>query len=269
MKETAEIGIFGGSGFYSFLEGMKEIKVETPYGAPSDLVAIGQIQGKKIAFIPRHGKLHQYPPHMIPYKANLWAMKSLGVNRIIAPTAVGSLQPQIDAGDFVIPDQFVDMTRGRISTFYDGPIVTHISMADPYCPEMRDIAGKVLKDANIKFHPEGTVVVIQGPRFSTRAESIWFTNNGWDIINMTQFPEVVLARELGMCYLNISVVTDYDVGIVAKGEVAPVTQEMVVKVFSENMEKLKNIITLIIKNLPEERGCNCGDSLKGARVGEE
>jgi 5'-methylthioadenosine phosphorylase len=268
MKEKAEIGIFGGSGFYSFLENEKEIKIETPYGSPSDLVAIGEVKGKKVVFIPRHGKLHQLPPHKVPYKANLWAMKSLGIKRIISPTAVGSLQPHIKVGDFVLTDQFVNMSSGRDTTFYDGPITTHISTAEPYCPEMREIANKVLKELKIPYHPKGTVVVIRGPGFSTRAESEWFTKNGWDIINMTQFPEVVLARELEICYLNISVVTDYDVGIVAGGHVESVTQEIVVEKFAENIDKLKNVIKLIIERLPRERHCSCEKALKGARVGE-
>jgi 5'-methylthioadenosine phosphorylase len=160
------------------------------------------------------------------------------------------------------------MSSGRDTTFYDGPITTHISTAEPYCPEMREIANKVLKELKIPYHPKGTVVVIQGPRFSTRAESEWFTKNGWDIINMTQFPEVVLARELEICYLNISVVTDYDVGIVAGGYVEPVTQEIVVEKFAENIDKLKNVIKLIIERLPRERHCSCDQALKGTRVGE-
>lgn len=268
MDYKAEFGIFGGSGFYSFLENVKEIKIETPYGSPSDLVAIGEYKGKSIAFIPRHGKLHQYPPHKIPYRANLWAMKTLGVKRIIAPTAVGSLQADYKVGDLVVPDQFVDMTSLREHTFYDGPITTHISMADPYCPELRKIAIEGLEKLGYSYKPSGTVVIIQGPRFSTKAESAWFTKNGWHIINMTQYPEVVLARELGICYLNISVVTDYDVGIVATGGVEPVTQDTVIKVFNENIGKLKELIKLIIENTPSERHCFCKDSLKDARVGE-
>ncbi len=268
MEKKAEIGVFGGSGFYSFLDNVKEVKVETPYGAPSDLIAIGEYAGRKVAFLPRHGKLHQYPPHKIPYRANLWAMKSLGVTRIIAPTAVGSLQSNIKVGDFVVTDQFIDRTSGRECTFYDGPITTHVSLAYPYCPELRSIAIDVLSEMKLPFHPKGTVVVIQGPRFSTKAESEWFTKMGWDIINMTQYPEAVLARELEMCYVNIAVVTDYDAGIVAGGEVEPVTQEMVAQKFVENTEKLKHIIKRMIEIIPKERHCKCGEALKEARVGE-
>ncbi len=268
MEEKIEFGVFGGSGFYSFLEGMKEIKVETPYGAPSDLIAIGSYKGRKVAFLPRHGKLHQFSPHRVPYRANLWAMKSLGVTRIIAPTAAGSLQPEYKVGEFVVTDQFVDRTSARDCTFYEGPITTHISGAEPYCPELRSVAIDSLKKLKIPFHSEGTVVVIQGPRFSTKAESMWFTKMGWHIINMTQYPEAVLARELEMCYVNIAAITDYDAGIVAEGSVEPVTQEMVVKKFTENIGKFKEIVKYIIEFTSVEKQCKCGSSLKGARVGE-
>jgi 5'-methylthioadenosine phosphorylase len=267
-KYTAEFGVFGGSGFYSFLENVSEVKIETPYGAPSDVIAIGEYKGRSVAFLPRHGKLHQYPPHKIPYRANLWAFKELGVKRIIAPTAVGSLQPEYKVGDFVVTDQFVDFTSGRECTFYEGPITTHISMAEPYCPELRGIAIEALEKLGVRFHRTGTVVVIQGPRFSTKAESIFFTRMGFHIINMTQYPEVVLARELEMCYVNVAVVTDYDVGIVAEGNVEPVTQEMVIKKFNENIGTLKEVVKYIIEHTPVERHCKCGEALKDARVGE-
>lgn len=268
MEYQAEFGVFGGSGFYSFLENIKEIKVETPYGPPSDLIAIGEYKGRSVAFLPRHGKLHQYPPHKIPYRANLWAFKELGVKRIIAPTAVGSLQTDYKVGDFVVTDQFVDFTSGRECTFYEGPITTHISLAEPYCPELRSIAIKGLKELGVRFHESGTVVVVQGPRFSTKAESMFFTKSGFHIINMTQYPEVVLARELEMCYVNISVVTDYDVGIVAEGSVEPVSQEIVLKKFNENIGTLKELIKYIIEHTPHERHCGCKDALKNARLAE-
>lgn len=268
MKHSAEFGVFGGSGFYTFIENMQEVKVDTPYGAPSSLVAIGEYKGRKIAFLPRHGKSHEFPPHKVPYRANVWAMKELGVKRIIAPTAVGSLQREYEMGDFVVTDQFVDMTSGRECTFYEGPVTTHISMAEPYCPELRQIAIQGLERLGIKFHPTGTVVVVQGPRFSTKAESVWFTNNGWHTINMTQYPEVVLARELEMCYVNIGVITDYDVGLVAEGTVQAVSQEMVIKAFNENIGKLKELIKYIVETTPSKCSCNCCNSLKDARVGE-
>lgn len=268
--EKISIGVFGGTGFYKFFEDVKEVTIETPFGSPSSSIGIVEVDGKKVAFLPRHGKNHQYPPHKIPYRANLWAMKKLGVERIIAPNACGSLQPHIKVGDFVICDQFVDRTSGRVSSFYDGPITTHVGMAEPYCPELREIAINNLKKLGFPHHEKGTVVVIEGPRFSTISESKWFTSMGWDVINMTQYPEVVLARELEICFLNISVVTDYDVGLVSEGSVEPVSHEMVIKIFNENIEKLKTLIVNIIKDIPEKREkCSCGEALKGARFSGE
>lgn len=268
--DKINIGVFGGTGFYKFFENINEVIIETPFGSPSSEIGIVEIDGKKVAFLPRHGKSHQYPPHKIPYRANLWAMKKLGVKRIIAPNACGSLQPHIKVGDFVICDQFVDRTSGRVSTFYDGPITTHVGMAEPYCPELREIAINNLKKLEYSHHDKGTVVVIEGPRFSTISESKWFTSMRWDVINMTQYPEVVLARELEICFLNISVVTDYDVGLVSEGSVEPVSHEMVIKIFNENIEKLKTLIVNIIKDIPEKREkCSCGDALKGARFSGE
>ncbi len=268
--DKASIGIFGGTGFYKFFDNMEEVVVETPYGSTSSSISIAEIDGKKVAFLPRHGKNHEYPPHKIPYRANLWAMKKLGVKRIISPNACGSLQSHIKVGDFVICDQFVDRTSGRASTFYDGPITTHIGMAEPYCPELMQIAVNNLKKLGYSHHEKGTVVVIEGPRFSTISESKWFTSMEWEVINMTQYPEVVLARELEMCFLNISVVTDYDVGVVSEGSVEPVSHEMVTKIFNENLEKLKTLIINIIKDIPDKREkCKCGETLKGARVSGE
>jgi 5'-methylthioadenosine phosphorylase len=261
-KETAQIGVFGGSGFYSLLEDAREVTVETPYGAPSDRVALGTIAGKRVAFLPRHGKDHRFPPQSINYRANLWAMKDLGVTRIIAPTACGSLKPSVAPGDMVVADQFVDRTSGRKDTFYDGPITTHISVADPYCPQLRPIAIDALKSIGVKTHEKGTIVVIQGPRFSTRAESEWFQQAGWEVINMTQYPECSLARELEICYVNISLITDYDAGMEG---VAPVSHEEVIKVFSSNNERVKQAIFKIVEAIPEERTCSCGSALTGAR----
>ena len=257
-KNLAEIGIIGGSGFYEFFkDNSKEIEVETEYGKPSDKITIGNISGKKVAFLPRHGKNHQIPPHKINYKANIAALKELGVKKIIAPTAVGSLKANIKPGDFVICDQFIDRTKKRDDTFFDGPQVAHIEMAYPYCPELRKIAISQVKKLGIKTHPKGTVVVIEGPRFSTVAESIAFSKMGADLINMTQYPEVVLAQELGVCYLNISLVTDYDVGIYAKNKIEPVSIEQVLANFKKNNEKLKSLISEIIKNIPNKTECDC------------
>lgn len=259
-----EIGVIGGSGFYKFLGG-KEILVKTPYGQPSDRILISEYSGQKIAFLPRHGKKHQYPPHKINYRANLFALKKLGVKRIIAPCAVGSLKPETKPGHFVICDQFIDRTKRRIDTFFDGPKVAHISMAQPYCPELREIAIQGCQKLKIPFHKEGTVIVIEGPRFSTRAESEIFSKIA-DVINMTQYPEVVLARELEMCYLNISLVTDYDVGLKGRKDIKPVTAKEVMKIFQKNNEKVKELILEIIKNIPEKRNCECSSVLKEATL---
>ncbi|HEX9092593.1 MAG TPA: S-methyl-5'-thioadenosine phosphorylase [Coriobacteriia bacterium] len=257
----AEIGVFGGSGFYSLLEGAQEHRVNTPYGAPSSPVLIGEIGDRSVAFLPRHGRDHQLPPHMINYRANVWAMKQLGVTRIIGPNACGSLQPDVKPGDFVICDQFVDRTSGRADTFYDGPVTTHVSSADPYCPTMRQVAIESAAKLGITAHPTGTVVVIQGPRFSTRAESRWFASQGWEVINMTQYPECYLARELEICYCNISLITDHDAG--AEG-IEPVTNDEVVRVFHENNAKVRDLIEAMIPALPRDRTCPCLSALEGA-----
>lgn len=174
MTEAAEIGVFGGSGFYSFIDNVREFPVETPYGPPSGPVAVGEIEGRSVAFLPRHGPGHTLPPHKINYRANVWALKQLGVARVIGPCAAGSLKTEVRPGDFVVSDQLVDRTTGRVDTFYDGPITTHVAFADPYCPELRQVAIEAGREQGITMHERGTVVTIQGPRFSTRAESKWF-----------------------------------------------------------------------------------------------
>ena len=193
MADTADIGIFGGSGFYSLLDDVREIKVDTPYGAPSDSLFLAEVAGRQVAFLPRHGRRHTLPPHQINYRANVWAMKSLGVKAAISPCAAGSLQLAVKPGDFVVCDQFVDRTSGRADTFYDGPIVTHLSSADTYDPVLRRLAIETIRDHGIEVHERGTVVVIQGPRFSTKSESKWFSDAGWEVINMTQYPEAWLC----------------------------------------------------------------------------
>ena len=203
---------------------------------------------------------------MIKYRANLWAMKELGVTRVIGPCAAGSLQADVRPGDFVICDQFVDRTNGRKDTFYDGPVTTHISTADPYCPELRKIACESAERLGIPFHAGGTVVVIQGPRFSTKSESRFFRSQGWDVINMTQYPEVVLARELEMCYVNISLVTDYDSGLEGDPSVKPVSHEGVIKIFNQNLENLRRLIMDMVGEIPEKRSCACGTALENARL---
>ncbi len=264
-KKLADIGVFGGSGFYKFLDKIEEVKVETPYGSPSDSVFIGEIGKHKVAFMPRHGRTHTLPPHLINYRANVWAMKSIGCTRVISPCAAGSLQKHVAPGHFVICDQFVDWTDGRKSTFYDGPIVTHVSAANPYCEEMRQLAVATAKELGITVHETGTVVVINGPRFSTKAESKFFTSQGWEVINMTQFPEAYLVKEMDMCPLNISLITDYDAGLV--GEVPPVQHAEVIKVFNDNNEKLKALLFNLIEKLPLEREhCDCSKTVASSRA---
>ncbi len=260
--EHADIGVFGGSGFYSLIDNAREVWVETPYGAPSDRVALGEIAGRHVAFLPRHGKDHRFPPHAINYRANLYAMKMLGVEHIIAPTACGSLDRDVKPGSMVVADQLIDRTSGRKDTFFDGPVTTHVSFADPYCPTLRPIAFEALRSLGIETHDRGTIVVCQGPRFSTRAESKWFQSQGWEVINMTQYPEAYLARELGICYVNISLITDYDVGLEG---MPPVSHHEVMEVFKRNNERTKAAIGRIVERIPLDADCPCRHSLEGAR----
>lgn len=256
-ERRAAVGVIGGSGLYRFLDGAEAIEVETPYGAPSDRVTVAQLAGHRVAFLPRHGSRHTVPPHRINYRANLWALHALGVERVLAPCAVGSLRAEHAPGEVVICDQVVDRTHGRTDTFFDGPEVAHLSAADPYCEELRPLAAAAARDAGLPVHEGGTVVVISGPRFSTRAESRLYTAAGWNVINMTQYPEVVLARELGMCYVNLSLVTDYDAGLEGPGLAPPVTQEEVFAVFAQNTERLRTALQALISRLPARRGCGC------------
>ena len=263
---SARVGVFGGSGFYDFLPDVREIKVETPYGAPSDRIALAEVAGKTVAFLPRHGKDHSLPPHRINYRANVWAMKSLGVTDILSPNACGSLQPHVKPGHFVICNQFVDRTSGRADTFYDGPVTTHVSAADPYCPILREHAVRVCREQNVFVHPTGTVVVIQGPRFSTRAESRWFSGQGWEVINMTQYPECYLARELEMSYVNLSLITDYDAGLIGEGpEIKPVTNDEVLAVFRANLDNLRRVLLAMIETLPDTSASPARNCLAAAR----
>lgn len=257
MERKADIGVFGGSGFYSFIDRVEEIEIDTPYGRPSDKIAIAEYKGKIVAFLPRHGKNHSLPPHRIPYRANIYAMKRLGVRKIIAPTASGSLQAHIKPGDFIVCDQFVDRTWGRQDTFFEGPDVNHVSSAHPYCPELRETAIQAGKRLGITVHEKGTVVVIQGPRFSTVAESRWFSKMGWDVINMTQYPECYLAREMGMCYVNIALISDYDAGLEGNDDIPPVTQEEVLRIFKENNGRVKEMIFEMIENIDPNQACSC------------
>lgn len=263
---AAGIGVIGGSGFYKFLQTREASKLDTPYGRPSASVKVSDVKGKRVAFIPRHGEHHEFPPHVVPYRANMHALKQLGVKRVYGPTAVGSLKADIRPGDFVISDQFVNFTSGRKDTFFEGPETAHVGSADPYCPELREIVLKASKGMGIRVHKKGTVVVIQGPRFSTKAESKFFRSQGWDIINMTQYPEAILARELEMCYVNISLVTDYDVGLEGDPKVKPVSNDEVMRVFNANLEKLRSLLLKAIELTPSKRSCHCGTAMRNARI---
>jgi 5'-methylthioadenosine phosphorylase len=265
--DRADVGVFGGSGFYSLMEGpVEQVSVQTPYGSPSDSLAIGRMGDTRVAFLPRHGSHHKIPPHAINYRANVWAMASLGVTRIVAPTAAGSLQTHIKPGDFVVCDQFVDRTYSRAQTFFDGPRVVHISSADPYCPDVRAHSIAVGRELGITVHERGTVVVVQGPRFSTRAESRWFSSLGWEVINMTQYPEVVLARELEMCYVNIALITDYDVGLEGEAGIRPVSVAEVVQVLNDNNDRVRRLIEHLVPRLGGRRTCECSRALEHAVI---
>ena len=263
---SAEIGVFGGSGFYEWLRSSEPITVDTPYGEPSSAIAIAEVAGRRVAFLPRHGPRHTIPPHRVNYRANVWAMHELGVRRIIGPSAVGSLQSQLQPGDLVIADQFIDRTSGRADTYYPGPEVVHVSAADPYCPELRSLAARVAGDHSLRYRATGTVVVVQGPRFSTRAESRWYGRMGWDVVGMTQYPEVILARELEMCYLNLSLVTDYDAGLEGAPDIGAVQAHDVLRVLSENIARLRDLLTALVPMIPAAPSCTCRRALEGARV---
>jgi len=250
LAHHAEIGVFGGSGFYSLLDDVREVKVDTPYGPPSDSFFLADVAGRAVAFLPRHGRRHTIPPHAINYRANVWAMRSLGVKAVISPCAAGSLQVHVKPGDFVVCDQLVDRTRGRIDTFYDGPIVTHLSSAEIYDPVLRGLAIQTIRDHGIDVHERGTIVIIQGPRFSTKAESKWFSDAGWEVVSMTQYPEAWLCRELGMAVVNIALITDYDAGVHEGTEA--VDAQSVLEVFAQNAERIQKVVLDLVGRFPAD-----------------
>lgn len=257
MDTAIEIGIFGGSGFYEFLDDSAEIVVDTPYGQPSSPISIGNVEGRAVAFIARHGRDHQFSPAQVPARANLWALRSLGVTRVLGPCAAGSLSPTVHPGEFVVLDQLVDRTTGRADTYYDQGTVHHVSFADPYCQELRPIALEAGAAANITMHDGGTVVVIPGPRFATRAESRSYRAQGFHAINMTQYPEAYLARELGICYCGIALITDYDTGVEHDVDVPPVTEAQVFAFFQSNVHRVRELLTKLIPSIPSQLGCPC------------
>lgn len=262
------LGIIGGTGFYRLLDDVEETIVETPYGWPSAPIAIGRIGERDVAFLPRHGKNHDFLPTDVPYSANLAALKQLGISRVLGFNTVGSLQKPYRKGDFVVTSQFVDRTRKRTDTIFTSDDAAHISSAFPYCEEMRAIAIEALAEVGVPFHREGTVVVIEGPRFSTAAESRWFRDQGWHTVNMTQYPEVVLARELELSYANISYITDYDVAAseVTAGEVArPVTHKGVLEAFAAGSPVIMNVIRAVVDRIDPD-AVYVSDHLEEARV---
>jgi 5'-methylthioadenosine phosphorylase len=259
--DRADIGVLGGSGLYSLLEGVTEVPVSTPYGDPSDPVVIGTIGDRSVAFIPRHGRDHRHPPHRINYRANLWALRALGVRQVLAPCAVGSLRTELGPGAVVIPDQLVDRTTSRVQSFFDQG-ACHVPFADPYCPVGRATAIEVAARAGVRPTDGGTMVVVEGPRFSTRAESRWFAAQGWSLVNMTGHPEAVLARELALCYTCIALVTDLDAGM---REGLGVTQDEVFELFARHVDRLRDIVVTAASALPLERSCPCPSALDGLR----
>ncbi|OLD58154.1 MAG: methylthioadenosine phosphorylase [Armatimonadetes bacterium 13_1_40CM_3_65_7] len=267
-RAEAEIGVIGGSGFYEFLDQAVEVVQHTPYGAPSAPLTVGMVRGRRVAFLPRHGVRHEFPPHRVNYRANLWALRDLGVSRVFGPCAAGSLQPGVQPGDFVVLDQLVDRTWGRPDTYIEGPVVSHVTFADPYCPELAAVVrsqGEALED--LRVHARGTAVVIQGPRFSTRAESTWYRSAGWEVINMTQYPEAYLSRELGMCYSGIALVTDYDSGLEGVEGVEPVTMEAVFRMLARNVARTRQLLFAAIPGVPATASCRCHDALASGPFG--
>jgi 5'-methylthioadenosine phosphorylase len=262
LTEQAEIGIFGGTGIYDsgLLSESKEITIETPFGKTSDLITVGIYKGRKVAFMPRHGKKHTIPPHLINFRANIWAFKEIGIKRIIAPSAVGSLQEKLKPGDVVIPTQFIDFTKSRKYTLFEDGKVVHISVADPFCPELQTSIYNAAEKMDLHLHKDATYVCIEGPRFSTRAESKFYKNViGADIIGMTLVPECQLAREAQMCYASISTVTDYDVWADK-----PVTAKEVLETLSKNVKTTKNLLGMLLDSIPQQRSCSCAKALEEA-----
>jgi 5'-methylthioadenosine phosphorylase len=260
VADLASIGVIGGTGFYEFLDAADEVSVETPFGRPSDPLVVGEVAGRRVAFIPRHGRDHRFPPHKIPYRANLWALRSVGVRQILAPSAVGSLTPANGPGTLVVPDQVVDRTQNRPHTFYDEGGAVHVQFADPYCPVGRSHAVAAARSAGWEPVAGGTLIVIDGPRFSSRAESRWYAQQGWTIIGMTGQPEAALARELALCYTSICLVTDTDAGV-EEGE--GVTMDEVLRIFGSNVARLREVLFRAIAALPADRQCPCPHALDG------
>ncbi len=259
----ATVGVIGGSGFYSFLDDVIEVPVTTPFGAPSEQPVVGTVAGRRVAFLPRHGRNHTIPPHLVNYRANLWALRAVGVRQVVAPCAVGSLRPELGPGTVVVPDQVVDRTWGRAHTVYDAVgAVVHMGFADPFCPRGRAaVLGAAGERGGLQALDGGTLVVVNGPRFSSRAESQWHAGAGWSLVGMTTMPEAAIARELALCFTSVALVTDHDAGVEG-GEA--VTHQEVLAVFGRNVEALKSLVGAAIEHLPQDQGdCGCGKALDG------
>lgn len=258
---VAEIGVIGGSGFYSWFDGAREVPVETPFGPPSAPPVVGEVAGRRVAFVPRHGRDHRFPPHRVNYRANLWALRSLGVRQVLGPCAVGSMRTDLGPGSLVVPDQLIDRTWGREHTVYDAPgTVVHVAFADPYCARGRAAALVASVASGWPAHDGGTLLVINGPRFSTRAESRWHAAAGADVVGMTGAPEAGIARELALCYTSIAVVTDLDAGF-ETGD--GVTHAEVFEVFGRSVERLKAMLVGVVEALPTDDACTCRQAVDG------
>ncbi len=265
-QPRADLGLIGGSGFYEFFDQAERVRISTPFGDPSDDLLIGDVDGRRVAFIARHGQGHRFAPHRVNYRANLWALRSVGVRQVLAPCAVGSLRPELGPGTVVVPDQVVDRTWGRAHTVYDaeGP-VAHVGFADPYCPRGREVAIAAAADAGLDLADSGTLVVINGPRFSSKAESAWHQQAGWTVVGMTGMPEASIARELALCFTTVALVTDHDAGVDG-GE--SVTHQEVLAVFGRNVDRLKAVLRSALAALPEAEPddsatCSCRRALDG------
>ncbi|MFW6150556.1 MAG: S-methyl-5'-thioadenosine phosphorylase [Chloroflexota bacterium] len=263
--ETARVGVIGGSGVYRMdgLSDVRETTPSTPYGSPSDSIVIGTLEGVRVAFLPRHGRGHRLSPSELPVKANIYALKSLGVDRIISINAVGSLREDICPPDLVVPDQLVDRTKCRDSTFFSNGVVAHIAFADPFCPVMRQALVQAATRANANVHDGGSYVVIEGPQFSTRAESNLYRNWGIDVVGMTALPEARLAREAEICYASLAFVSDYDCW---HPQHDSVTTEMIVRNMERSVATVQEVLRLVVNRFPAERTCICATALKDAIV---
>jgi 5'-methylthioadenosine phosphorylase len=261
----AKIGVIGGTGLYDVegLTNIEEVDINTPFGKPSDIIITGRLEGVGVAFLPRHGKGHRLSPTAIPARANIYALKSLGVEHIIAINSVGSFKDEIKPGDLVIPDQLIDRTRSRVNSFFGGGIVAHIPFAEPFCPVLSQIMFEAAEETGASVHSRGTYVAMEGPAFSTRAESRLYRSWGADIIGMTALPEAKLAREAEICYTIIACVTDYDSW---KERSEPVTVDVILNILHQNIDTAKKIIKLVVSRIPEARHCDCATALKTAIV---